>query len=88
MKIKQGYILRNVVNTHIVVPMSQNELNYKGMLSLNETGAFLWGLLEKGTDREGLLHALLEEYDVTEEVAAADMDEFLAHIERIGALER
>ncbi len=88
MKIKQGYILRNVVNTHIVVPVSQNKLNYKGMLSLNETGAFLWGLLEKGTDREGLLQALLAEYDVPEAVAAADMDEFLEHIERIGALER
>ncbi len=88
MKIKQGFILRNVVNTHIVVPVSQNTLNYMGMLSLNETGAFLWGVLEKGTDREGLLHALLEEYDVPEAVAAADMDEFLNHIEQIGALER
>lgn len=88
MKIKQGFILRNVVNTHIVVPVSQNALNYKGMLSLNETGAFLWGVLEKGTDRERLLAALLEEYEVPEAVAAADMDEFLAHIDRIGALER
>ncbi len=88
MKIKQGFILRNVVNTHIVVPMAQDALNYKGMLSLNETGAFLWGVLEKGTDRESLLRALLEEYDVPEAVAAADMDDFLDHIERIGALER
>lgn len=88
MKIKQGFVLQNVVNTHIVVPVSQDTLNYKGMLSLNETGAFLWSALEKGTDREGLLKALLEEYDVQEAVAAADMDEFLDHIERIGALER
>lgn len=88
MKIKQSFLLRNVVNTHIVVPVSQDTLNYKGMLSLNETGAFLWGMLEKGADREGLLQALLEEYDVPEAVAAADMDEFLDHIERIGALER
>lgn len=88
MKIKQGFLLRNVANTHVVLPMSQNTLNYKGMLSLNETGAFLWSELEKGTDREKLLQALLEEYDVSEAVAAADMDEFLEHIERIGALER
>ena len=32
MKIKRGFILRNVANTHIVVPVSQNILNYKGML--------------------------------------------------------
>lgn len=88
MKIKRGFILRNVANTHIVVPVSQNILNYKGMLSLNETGAFLWTVLEKGIDRAGLLGALLEEYEVPREVAEADMDEFLARVDAIGALEQ
>lgn len=88
MKIKRGFILRNVANTHIVVPVSQNILNYKGMLSLNETGAFLWTVLEKGIDRAGLLAALLEEYEVPREVAEADLDEFLARVDAIGALEQ
>ena len=88
MKIKRGFILRNVANTHIVVPVSQNILNYKGMLSLNETGAFLWTVLEKGIDRAGLLAALLEEYEGPREVAEADMDEFLARVDAIGALEQ
>lgn len=87
MKIKKGFILRNVANTHIVVPVSQNTLNYRGMLSLNESGAFLWEVLEKGVDKEGLLTALLDEYDVPEEIAAADIDEFLDHMRQIGALE-
>ena len=87
MKIKKGFILRNVASTHIVVPVSQNILNYKGMLSLNETGAFLWAALEKGTDRAGLLAALLAEYEVPQEGAQADLEEFLARVEAIGALE-
>lgn len=87
MKIRKGFILRNVANAHIVVPVSQNILNYKGMLSLNESGAFLWGVLEKGTDRAGLLASLLEEYDVPQAVAEKDLDEFLEHVRRIGALE-
>lgn len=87
MKIKKGFILRNVANTHIVVPVSQNILNYRGMLALNESGAFLWSVLEGGTDREGLLDALLNEYEVPREVAEQDMDEFLARVEKIGALE-
>lgn len=88
MKIKKGFILRSVANTHIVVPVSQNVLNYKGMLSLNESGAFLWSVLEKGTDRSGLLAALLGEYEVPQEVAEADLDAFLARIDQIGALEQ
>lgn len=87
MKIKTGFILRNVANTHIVVPVAQNTLNYKGMLSLNESGAFLWGVLQKGTDKTGLLEALLNEYEVPQEIAAADIEEFLAHVRQIGALE-
>lgn len=87
MKIKKGFILRNVAGTHIVVPVSQNILNYRGMLSLNETGAFLWTALEKGTDRQALLELLLEEYDVPRQVAQADMEEFLARVDAIGALE-
>lgn len=87
MKIKTGFILRNVANTHIVVPVAQNTLNYKGMLSLNESGAFLWGVLQKGTDKAGLLEALLNEYDVPQNIAAADIEEFLTQIRRIGALE-
>lgn len=87
MKIKPGFILRNVANTHIVVPVAQNTLNYKGMLSLNESGAFLWGVLQKGTDKAGLLTALLNEYDVPQDVAASDIEEFLKHVSQIGALE-
>lgn len=87
MKIKDGFVLRNVANTHIVVPVSQNTLNYKGMLSLNESGAFLWQVLQKGTDKIGLLRALLEEYDVTESIASGDIEEFLNHVRQIGALE-
>lgn len=87
MKIKSGFILRNVANTHIVVPVAQNTLNYKGMLSLNESGAFLWGVLQKGTDKAGLLTALLNEYDVPQDIAASDIEEFLKQVSRIGALE-
>ena len=87
MKIKKGFILRNVANTHIVVPVSQNILNYNGMLSLNESGAFLWSVLERGTDREGLLAALLNGYEVPRAVAEQDLDEFLARVASIGALE-
>lgn len=87
MKIKRGYILRNVAKTHIVVPVAQNTLNYRGMLSLNEAGAFLWKLLEKGADRERLLSAMLSEYDVSESVAAADIEAFLDSIRNMGALE-
>lgn len=87
MKIKDGFILRNVADTHIVVPVGANMLNVKGMLSLNESGAFLWEVLMKGADENSLLTSLLDEYEVDEGTAKEDISGFLNKIREIGALD-
>lgn len=87
MKIKQGFVLRQVANTNIVVPIAQNALNYQGMLSLNETGAFLWQQLEKDQTQEDLLNAILNEYDIDEVTAKKDIEDFVKSIRDIGALD-
>lgn len=87
MKIKNGFMLRNVADTNVVVPVAQNALNYKGMLSLNETGAFLWKALEEETGREALVEAMLKEYDTDRETAVSDIDAFLDRVRAYGALE-
>lgn len=45
MKIKEGFILRNVAGSYVVVPIGEATLDFNGMMSLNETGAFLFGKL-------------------------------------------
>ncbi|MBQ2570136.1 MAG: PqqD family protein, partial [Ruminococcus sp.] len=52
-----------------------------------ETGAFLFGLLQEGAEKEDLLRKMLEEYDVTPEKAAADIDVFLKKAEEADVLE-
>lgn len=87
MRIKKGFLLRTVADTNIVVPVSQNALDFKGMLSLNETGAFLWKRLEKECTKEELLSAMLEEYEVEKEAALEDIEVFLDKVRSFGALE-
>ena len=77
MKIKDGFILREVAGSFIVVAVGSAVKDFKGIINLNETGAFLWKILEKGADREELLTKLLEEYDVNEETARRDIDAFI-----------
>ena len=45
--------------------------------ALNPTGRLLWGLLEAGADRQDLVTALTERYDVSEADAADDVRAFL-----------
>ena len=72
MKIKKDFILRKVADSYVVVPVGKLTLDFNGIINLNETGAFLFELLQEGAEKEDLLRKLLEEYDVTPEKAAAD----------------
>ena len=61
MKIKQGLVLREVAGSYVIVDLG-GELNFKGMLTLNETGAFIWRLLMQGKTQTEIAALLTEEY--------------------------
>ena len=75
MKIKSGYLLREVAGNNVVVPVGN--LDFDGMITLNETGTLIWKKLEEGATEEELIQAILNEYEVTDEVASADVKTFL-----------
>ncbi len=80
MKVKDDYLLRNVAGSHIVVPVGEGCLDFSGVITLNEVGAFLWEKLQADISAEELLSALLAEYDVDEATAKTDIDEFIAKL--------
>ena len=58
------------------------------MISLTESGYLLWQALDQGADsKEALVEILLREYDVEEEDAARDVDEFILFLAQTGVLE-
>lgn len=77
MKIKENYMLRKVADCFVVVPIGAAVAEFNGMINLNEVGAFLWRQLESDTTPEAVLAAMLEEYEVDEAVAKADLDKFI-----------
>lgn len=48
MKLKENFVLRQVADTWVVLPVAEATLDFNGMLTLNETGAVLWRALEQG----------------------------------------
>ena len=57
------------------------------MVRLNSTGAFLWEKIEKGSEKEELVSALLAQYGIDEETARKDLDDFLGTLTENGILE-
>ena len=87
MKLKKDFVLRKVAGTWVVLPLGAETVNFSGMLQLNASGAMLWNVLEQGKDKNALVEALLNEYDVTAEHAEADVDEFLNKLIQAGCMQ-
>ncbi len=87
MKIKENFVLRNVADTWVVLPLGESAVEFNGMLALNETGVVLWKALAAGCDKRALVKALTDEYDVSDELASSDVEIFLEKLASVGCLE-
>jgi hypothetical protein len=87
MRIAEGFSLMNIVDSNVVVPLGERNLSFKGMITLNDSGAFLWKKLEEENTKEGLLQAMLEEYDIDEVTAEKDIEKFVNILITAGVLE-
>ncbi len=82
MKIKEGFILRQIADSYVVVPVGQATIDFNGMMNLNETGAFLFQKMIEGTTKEQLLSDMLAEYDVDKDKAQKDIDAFVEKVRK------
>lgn len=87
MKICEKFVLRQIADTWVVLPLADETVNFSGMMTLNDSGVLLWRALERGSDREGLISALTCEYDVSAETAGADVDEFIRKLQTVGCIQ-
>ncbi len=81
MKIKEGFLLRKIAGQNVVLPTG-GDLDLNMMITLNDTGAFLWEQLQEEADEAALVQALLKEYDVTEETAAKAVAAFAEKLKK------
>jgi hypothetical protein len=77
MKIKEGFMLRNVADNYIVVPVGKASLEFKGLINLNGVGAFIWECLEKETTIEEVIDKVIKEYNIDNELATRDVNNFI-----------
>ena len=85
MKLKGGYVLRTVVGQTVALPV-RGDVDLNMMITLNDTGAFLWEHLQEETDEAALVEALLGEYDVDRETAARCVSAFVEKLNDNGLL--
>lgn len=86
MKLKDGFLLREIAGRIVVVPTG-NTFDLNLMITLNNTARFLWERLEKASSTQELKAALMEAFDVSEEQAQRDVDAFVEKLSQNNFLE-
>ena len=81
MRLIEEHILRKVHGNVVLVPLSDRETDFNGMIALNHTGEFVCRMLEKDTDRNSLVESLAQEYAIAPEQVETDVDEFLSELD-------
>lgn len=87
MKISNEFALREVAGNFIVVPFGKKAVSFNAMITLNESGAFLWKQLEEEKTEQELTNAMLQEYNVDYETAKADIAAFLVKLRTASIIE-
>lgn len=87
MKIKKEFMLREVANNYIVVPVGRASKTFNGMITLNESSAYLWRQLSENITIEELIQRLMNEYDIDICLATHDVNAFISKLKEINVLE-
>ena len=87
MKVRDGFVLRNLVGEKMLMPTGDNVANFRGTVLMNELSAFVWEKLQEASSKEELLSEILDVYDIDEETAAADLEGLLNELLQLGVIE-
>lgn len=86
MKIKDGLVLNKIADEYVVV--SHNPDIFNGILKINDTGAFIFELLQKGKENNDIIQLMTEAYYVTRDKAENDLNEFIQKLDDVGMIEK
>lgn len=80
MKVKEGFVVREVADMIVAVPTGKLLEKYSGMITLNKIGKFVWNLLEEGISEEEITDRVMKRYHIDYERAKKDTETFLENL--------
>lgn len=89
MKIKKGFVLREVCGEKVIVGEGLRAVNFGRLLAMNDTAAWLWQQAQEmgNFDAESLASKLCDEYDVSMDQAMKDAADLLSEWQSVGVVE-
>ena len=87
MKVREGFILREVGGQPVVVAVGPASEIFNGMVRLNATSAYLFEQLQEEKTEDDLVKAVTDKYEIDEETAREDVKAFVDILVKPGIIE-
>ena len=84
MKIKDGFVVRDIMGQCVVVATGDASESFSGMIKLNDTGKDIWEGVAAGKSEEEIIDQIVEDYDVDKERAKDSVSKFIADMKDKG----
>lgn len=86
MRIKEGFLLREVASNYVVISTGEDSLNFDNVVTINEIGAFIWKKIEDKKTEDEIVDDILAEYAIDKETAKKDCKEFIDRLREINII--
>lgn len=80
LKASNGYVLRNIVDEYILLPVGEKQKELQGAIRINEISAFVWNAIQEGNDFEAVLERILSEYEIDRNTAEKDLKQLIGQL--------
>jgi len=84
MKINENFVLKQIDNEYIFIPLGQEAIDIKGLLKVNEVGYDIYNFLDSGLSVEDTIKEMVKLYNADEKVIASDTQEFVDKLIKFG----
>ena len=77
MKLHGEFVVRQIMDDIVAIPVGQTALQLNGMILLNDVSKIIWECLEQETDINQIVTAITDAFEVSHQEARTDIQEFL-----------
>ena len=87
MKIKSGFVIREIAGQSVVVALGEASKSFNGIIKLNETGRIICDMLSVGAEKDSIVDKILSEYEIDRATVENDVENFTATLKENNILE-
>lgn len=87
MKLRGEFVIRQVVDEVLAIPVGNTALEFNGMIMLNAVSRIIWESLSTGATIDEIVTAVTDKFEVSAEEARADITEFIDKLREINIIE-